>query len=98
MLTKLVHAGATWCISGQGGQSVVEEFVELVESFVLKEIGDVRDQAFRLAVGRFKTSPFSSEAMDGLRRQWASLLPRPKSALEVPGGTTVLVGAHVTDA
>ena len=57
-----------------------------VEQFVVREIGDVRDKSFRLAVGQFSESPFKKSSMDELRQEWSRLLPRPESALVVPEG------------
>ena len=73
-------------------KALSKSLFELVEAFVQEEIGEVRDKAFRLAVGQFKTSPFSPEALDGLRKQWASLLPRPQSALELMSQTLEIFG------
>ena len=72
-------------------KKLAKDVYELVERFVVSEIGDVRDKSFRLAVGQFSESPFSDQAMARLRREWSRLLPRPDSALVVPEGQPLLL-------
>ena len=47
------------------------------------EIRDVRAEAFKLATGRLKGSPFSEAALNRIRGQIASVLGNPPDALEV---------------
>ena len=54
-------------------------------------IPDVRAEAFRLATGKLVESPFSQEALENLRKQWAGLLPDPVSALVVAEGQPFLL-------
>ena len=82
---------------GSEAKALARNIHSLVVQFVSNEIGDVRDKAFRLAVGQFSASPFSQGAMEELRRSWARLLPRPQSAVEIPEGQHFLVGAHVAN-
>ena len=44
---------------GSEAKALVRNIHTLVVQFVSNEIGDVRDKAFRLAVGQFSASPFS---------------------------------------
>ena len=53
----------------------------LVKTFVVESIPDLRRAAFELAVGKTKTSPFTPEALESVRKKWAELLPRPNKAL-----------------
>eukprot|EP00434_Breviolum_minutum_P032699 symbB.v1.2.028918.t1/scaffold3103.1/size63517/1 len=76
---------------GGEAKALVRNIHSLVVQFVSNEIGDVRDKAFRLAVGQFSASPFSQGAMEELRRSWARLLPRPQSAVEIPEGQPFLL-------
>ena len=50
---------------------------------MIKNIADLRQASFELAVGKMtKTkSPFSSEALEEVRKRWAQLLSRPDKAL-----------------
>ena len=76
---------------GSEAKALVQNIHSLVVQFVSKEIGDVRDKAFRLAVGQFTASPFSQGAMDELRQSWSRLLPRPQSAVVIPEGQPFLL-------
>ena len=76
---------------GSEAKALARNIHSLVVQFVSNEIGDVRDKAFRLAVGQFSASPFSQGAMEELRRSWARLLPRPQSAVEIPEGQPFLL-------
>ena len=76
---------------GSEAKALARNIHSLVVQFVSNEIGDVRDKAFRLAVGQFSASPFSQGAMEELRRCWARLLPRPQSAVEIPEGQPFLL-------
>ena len=76
---------------GGEAKALVRNIHSLVVQFVSNEIGDVRDKAFKLAVGQFSASPFSQGAMEELRRSWARLLPRPQSAVEIPEGQPFLL-------
>ena len=56
---------------------------DLVRTFVLDQIPDLRKASFELAVGKLVSSPFSAEAIWKVRKSWAQLLPRPGKALEI---------------
>ena len=60
------------------------EIRDLLRKFVHSEIKDVRAEAFKLATGRLKGSPFSEVALSRIRGQIASVLGNPPDALEVP--------------
>ena len=60
---------------------LAEDLHELVRSFVIKNIADLRQASFELAVGKMTKSPFSSEALEEVRKRWAQLLSRPDKAL-----------------
>ena len=55
---------------------------DILERFVLEQLGDVKKFAFMLATGKILCSPFSEEALSGLRI--AATLIDPAGALEVP--------------
>ena len=59
------------------------EIRDLLRKFVHSEIKDVRAEAFKLATGRLKGSPFSEAALSRIRGQIASVLGNPPDALEV---------------
>ena len=59
---------------------------ELLQEFVVSQIGDLRKEAFHLALGRLQGSPFSERALQQLRERWAQLLPSPASAMELTEG------------
>ena len=61
-----------------------EQVAELLQDFLVKEIGDLRREAFRLALGHYQQSPFSQEQLQTLRRKIATLLrPGNEDALLV---------------
>ena len=61
-----------------------EQVVEILHDFLVKEIGDLRREAFRLALGHYQQSPFSPEQLQTLRRKIATLLrPGDEDALLV---------------
>ena len=68
-----------------------EETYKLLEETVTSNIGDVRREAFRLATGNMKASPFSPETLAGLRHKWSRLLESPSQALVVDEGQPFLL-------
>ena len=54
-----------------------EETFKLLEETVTSNIGDVRREAFRLATGNMKASPFGLEVLSNLRHKWSKLLESP---------------------
>ena len=72
-------------------KNLSKKLYSMMEQFVTREIGDVRDKSFGLAVGQFGESPFKRASMDELRKEWSRLLPRPESALKVPEGQPFLL-------
>ena len=68
-----------------------EETFNLLKETVVSNIGDVRREAFRLATGNMKESPFSSKALAELRHKWAKLLESPSQALIVDEGQPFLL-------
>ena len=56
----------------------------LLERFVREQLGDVKKFSFMLATGKILSSPFSEEALSGLRKSIAATLSGPAGALEVP--------------
>jgi len=60
---------------------LAEDLHELVRSFVIKNVADLRQASFELAVGKMTKFPFSSEALEEVRKRWAQLLSRPDKAL-----------------
>ena len=65
---------------------LADDTYKLLESCVRKCIPDVRKEAFKLVTGKLVESPFSGEALDLLRTQWAELLPDPADARVVDSG------------
>ena len=51
-----------------------EQVSELLHEFLLKEMGDLRRESFRLALGHYDKSPFGSEQLQSLRKKVAALL------------------------
>ena len=68
-----------------------EETFNLLKETAVSNIGDVRREAFRLATGNMKESPFSSKALAELRHKWAKLLESPSQALIVDEGQPFLL-------
>ena len=66
--------------------SFTSKIFSLLDQAVAQNLGDTRKAAFELALGRMHGSPFSEETLNGLRRKWASLLPRPEATLTPPEG------------
>jgi hypothetical protein len=61
-----------------------EQVVEILHDFLVKEIGDLRREAFRLALGHYQQSPFGPEQLQTLRKKIATLLrPGDEDALLV---------------
>ena len=61
-----------------------EQVVEILHDFLVKEIGDLRKEAFRLALGHYQQSPFGPEQLQTLRKKIATLLrPGDEDALLV---------------
>ena len=61
-----------------------EQVVEILHDFLVKEIGDLRREAFRLALGHYQQSPFGPEQLQTLRKKIATLLrPGEEDALLV---------------
>ena len=67
-------------------QQMGRKLKELLQEFVVSQIGDLRKEAFHLALGRLQGSPFSERALQQLRERWAQLLLSPASALELTEG------------
>ena len=67
-------------------QQMGRKLKELLQEFVVSQIGDLRKEAFHLALGRLQGSPFSESALQKLRERWAQLLPSPSSAMELTEG------------
>ena len=64
---------------------------KLLEDTVVATVGDVRREAFRLATGNMKESPFDGEVLRSLRGRWAKLLDAPDQALVVDEGQPFLL-------
>ena len=64
---------------------------KLLEDTVVANVGDVRREAFRLATGNMKESPFDGEVLRSLRGRWAKLLDAPDQALVVDEGQPFLL-------
>lgn len=64
---------------------------KLLEDTVVATVGDVRREAFRLATGNVKESPFDGEVLRSLRGRWAKLLDAPDQALVVDEGQPFLL-------
>ena len=71
---------------GMEAQQMGRKLKELLQEFVMSQIGDLRKEAFHLALGRLQSSPFSESALQQLRERWAQLLPSPASAMELTEG------------
>ena len=67
-------------------QQMGRKLKELLQEFVVSQIGDLRKEAFHLALWRLQGSPFSERALQQLRERWAQLLLSPASALELTEG------------
>eukprot|EP00435_Cladocopium_sp_Y103_P061492 s851_g23.t1 len=65
-------------------QKFAEQLHLIILQFVNENLKDLRRSAFELAVGRMTASPFVKERLDGVRKLWAQLLPRPEKALVKP--------------
>ena len=66
---------------GTEAKHLAEELHNRTRAWVLKHVSDTRREAFSLALGRTKQSPFSEDQLDELRRSWAEVLPMPEQAL-----------------
>ena len=67
-------------------KNFVTTLKNLVEEFVVSQVGDLRKASIQLVLGKLKNSPFSEEALTTLRTKWARLLPSAHTALQVPEG------------
>jgi len=65
--------------------------LKLLEDTVVATVGDVRREAFRLATGNMKESPFDDEVLKSLRGRWAKLLDAPNQALVIDEGQPFLL-------
>ena len=65
---------------------LAEDTFSILSDCVLKEIKDIRKEAFKLVTGKLAESPFSPEALAGVRNKWFSLLADPKDAAVVDEG------------
>ena len=62
---------------GTEAKHLAEELHKRTRAWVLKHVSVTRREAFSLALGRTKQSPFSEDQLDELRRSWAEVLPMP---------------------
>ena len=70
---------------------MLELAFKLLEDTVVSTVGDLRREAFRLATGNMKSSPFDDGTLKRLREQWARLLAVPEQALIVGDGQPFLL-------
>ena len=52
----------------------------LLETFVVRHIGNLRMESFKLATGKLEFSPFPEQELQALRAEWFKLLPDPIDA------------------
>ena len=57
---------------------------ELVKQHTLKFFPDLKMAVYKLALGKFESSPITEDQIQALREDWFKLLPRPRLAAEVP--------------
>ena len=76
------HArGATW---SKSARELSDKLRAMLDRFCCSNLVDLARASFMLATGKMKASPFSAEAIQKLREEWANLLPSPQDALKVP--------------
>eukprot|EP00435_Cladocopium_sp_Y103_P051871 s108_g16.t1 len=81
-----------WCPAARGlrrsdqMKQLALKTYELLRDTVRSNIADVRTAAFKLVIGKFESSPFSTDELWRLRSQWAALLPDPAEAVVVDEG------------
>ena len=73
------HPRDRCCFEQPDSKTFTSKIFSLLDQAVTQHLGDARKAAFELALGRMQGSPFSEETLTGLRRTWASLLPRPET-------------------
>ena len=71
---------------GFEARDLSEKLFERTKSWVIANVGDLKREAFKLALGQHKQSPFTEEQLQQLRASWAELLPAPDAALKKADG------------
>ena len=66
--------GARNKLASEDATNHAEQVASLLLEFLTEEIGDLRKEAFKLALGHHLSSPFDQDKLQGLRRKIASLL------------------------
>ena len=66
--------GARNKLASEDATNHAEQVASLLLGFLAEEIGDLRTEAFKLALGHHLSSPFDQDKLQGLRRKIASLL------------------------
>ena len=75
------HHKARGRLHDVGAKTLASKIKTLVHAFLQEQLGDVRQAMFKLALGRFESSPWSSGGLERLRRDVAALLAQPDDAL-----------------
>eukprot|EP00435_Cladocopium_sp_Y103_P064471 s792_g26.t1 len=78
--------GARNKLASSGATEHADKIADLLFQFLIQEIGDLRNEAFRLALGHLQSSPFDPDKLQELRKKIAGLL-RPgeeETLLECP--------------
>lgn len=71
---------------GFEARDLSEKLFERTKSWVIANVGDLKREAFKLALGQHEQSPFTEEQLQQLRASWAELLPAPDAALKKADG------------